>query len=285
MPEGDTVWNTARALERVLVGRELTGSDFRVPRLATTDLTGWTVTQSASRGKHLLLRLTKPAQSSAAGVADAGRRPAPASAYLTLHSHLRMDGSWRTFPASTRWTGGPAHTIRVVLRTADTVAVGYHLHDVALVPTDREDTLVGHLGPDLLGDDWDPAEAVRRLESHLDTPVAEALLDQGNLAGIGNLYVCEVLYLRGIWPWTPVREVPDLPAVVTLAQRLLASNLGRWTQATTGSTRPGESNYVYGRAGRPCRRCGTLIKRGEQGPPGQERLRYWCPTCQPEPTR
>jgi endonuclease VIII len=262
VPEGDTVWNTARALERVLVGRELTGSDFRVPRLATADLTGWTVAESASRGKHLLLRLTKP-----------GRPP------TTLHSHLRMDGSWRTFPAGTRWTGGPAHVIRVVLRTADAAAVGYHLHDVALVPTDREDTLVGHLGPDLLGEDWDPAEAVRRLASQPDTAIAEALLDQRNLAGIGNLYKCEVLYLRGIWPWTPVEEVSDLPAVVSLAQRLLSSNRGRWTQATTGSTRPGEANHVYGRRGQPCRRCGTLIRKMDQG----ERTTYWCPMCQPGP--
>jgi endonuclease-8 len=263
VPEGDTVWNTARALERALVGHRLTGSDFRVPRLATVDLTGWTVDGSASRGKHLLLHLSKPDE-----------QP------LTLHSHLRMDGAWRSFPTGTRWTGGPAHLIRVVLRTEGTVAVGYHLHELALVPTDREHTLVGHLGPDLLGDDWDPAEAVRRLAAHPDAAIAEALLDQSNLAGIGNLYKCELLFLRGSWPWTPVREVPDLPAVVRLAQRLLAANKGRWTQATTGSTRPAEANYVYGRRGQPCRRCGTLVRKAEQA----ERVTYWCPTCQPEPT-
>ena len=278
MPEGDTVWNTARALEGVLVGRELTGSDFRVPRLATADLTGWTVAESATRGKHLLLRLTKPGRTA---MTATPAEPAPASVRLTLHSHLRMDGSWRTFPAGTRWTGGPAHLIRVVLRTADAAAVGYHLHDVALVPTDREDTLVGHLGPDLLGDDWDPVEAVRRLASHPDAAIAEALLDQRSLAGIGNLYKSEVLYLRGIWPWTPVREVADLSAVVTLAQRLLASNKGRWTQVTTGSTRRGAANHVYGLRGQPCRRCGALIRAVDQG----ERTTYWCPTCQPEPAR
>ena len=261
MPEGDTVWNTARALERVLVGQTLTGSDFRVPRLATVDLTGWTVEESASRGKHLLLRLSGP------------RGP------YTLHSHLRMDGAWRTFPTGTRWSGGPAHLIRVVLRTEAAVAVGYHLHDLALVPTDREEALVGHLGPDLLGADWDAQEAARRLAGHPEAAIAEALLDQTNLAGIGNLYKSEVLFLRGIWPWTPVRDVPDLPAVAGLAQRLLAANRGRWTQATTGSTRPHEANYVYGRRGQPCRRCGTLVRRAEQG----ERSTYWCPNCQPEP--
>jgi endonuclease VIII len=262
MPEGDTVWNTARDLGEALAGRVLTGSDFRVPRLATADLAGWTAVESACRGKHLLLRLTDPA----------GTR-------MTLHSHLRMDGAWRTYRMGARWAGPPAHLIRVVLRTADVVAVGYHLHELALVPTGQEHTLVGHLGPDLLGPDWDAAEAVRRLAAQPDTSVAEALLDQRNLAGIGNLYKCEVLYLRGLSPWTPVREVPDLTALAVLAQRLLAANKGRWTQATTGSLRAGEATYVYGRRGRPCRRCGTLIRKVEQG----ERVTYWCPSCQPGP--
>jgi endonuclease VIII len=266
VPEGDTVWNTARVLERALQGRRLTGSDFRVPQLATVDLTGWTVEESASRGKHLLLRLAPPE-----GMTE-GKR-------LTLHSHLRMDGAWRTYPTGTRWSGGPAHLIRAVLRTEGTVAVGYHLHDLALVPTGSEHTLVDHLGPDLLGDDWDPDEAVRRLAAHPDTAIAEALLDQRNLAGIGNLYKSEVLFLRGLWPWTPVRDVPDVPALVRLAQRLLASNRGRWTQVTTGSTRPQEATYVYGRRGQPCRRCGTLIRKEQQA----DRVTYWCPRCQPEP--
>ncbi len=195
MPEGDTVWNTARALHRALAGGELTASDFRVPQLATTRLTGWRVLESASRGKHLLLRLRDPA-----------------GADRTLHSHLRMDGAWRAYAPGERWAARPAHLIRVVLRTADAVAVGYHLHDLTLVPTAREKELVGHLGPDLLGADWDPAEAVRRLAAHPDTEIAEALLDQRNLAGIGNLYKSEVLFLRGVSPWTPVRAVPDLPA-------------------------------------------------------------------------
>jgi endonuclease-8 len=178
-----------------------------------------------------------------------------------------------------RWTGRPAHLIRVALRTGTTVAVGYHLHDLALVPTDREHTLVGHLGPDLLGPDWDPAEAVRRLTRHPDTTIAEALLDQTSLAGIGNLYKCEVLYLRGRWPWTPVRDVPDLTDTVVLAQKLLAANRGRWLQTTTGSLRKPDANYVYGRRSQPCRRCGTLIRKADQG----ERVTYWCPACQPEP--
>ncbi|MBO4163791.1 zinc finger domain-containing protein [Micromonospora antibiotica] len=266
MPEGDTVWNTARVLHRALAGTRLTGSDFRVPTLATTDLSGWTVRESASRGKHLLLRLTAPPQA------------APTTAW-TLHSHLRMDGAWRAYAPGERWTGRPAHLIRVVLRSPEAVAVGYHLHELALLPTADEERLLGHLGPDLLGDDWDPAEAARRLAAAPEVTIGEALLDQRNLAGVGNLYKCELLFLRGLSPWTPVGAVPDLAGTVTLAQRLLAANRGRWTQSTTGSLRRGQTSYVYGRRAQPCRRCGTAIAKEELG----ERVTYWCPTCQPPP--
>ncbi|WP_433356846.1 DNA-formamidopyrimidine glycosylase family protein [Micromonospora saelicesensis] len=261
MPEGDTVWNTARVLHRALAGARITGSDFRVPQLATTDLTDWTVRESASRGKHLLLRLN-----------------APTEEHWTLHSHLRMDGAWRAYAPGERWSGRPAHLIRVVLRSPGAVAVGYHLHDLTLVPTTEEDELVGHLGPDLLGSDWDPAEAVRRLGDHPEQTIGEALLDQRNLAGVGNLYKCEVLFLRGVSPWTPVGGVPDLPGLVALAQRLLAANRGRWTQSSTGSLHRGQTSYVYGRRAQPCRRCGTAIRKEELG----ERVTYWCPVCQPE---
>ncbi|MFF5081005.1 DNA-formamidopyrimidine glycosylase family protein [Actinoplanes sp. NPDC000266] len=259
MPEGDTVWNTARVIERAIAGEVLTGSDFRVPQLATTDLSGWTVAESASRGKHLLLRLTRD-----------GDRP------LTLHSHLRMDGAWRAYKPGERWTGRPAHLIRVVLKTARAVAVGYHLHEVALWPTADEERQLGHLGPDLLGADWDEAEAVRRIAAHPGTTIAEALLDQRNLAGVGNLYKAETLFLRRLWPWTPVSEVDDLGGTVALAQKLVASNRGRWTQTTTGSLRRGETSFVYGRRAQPCRRCGAAIQKDEKG----ERITYWCPRCQ-----
>ena len=266
MPEGDTVWNTARVLDGALGGSVLRQSDFRVPQLATLDLARWRVRGCESRGKHLLLRMVGPGDGRA----------------MTLHSHLRMDGSWRVYSAGETWRGRPGHLIRVVLRTLTTVAVGYHLHDLAFVPTADEQTLVGHLGPDLLGSPdapggWDPEEAVRRLRQRPDRPIAEALLDQRNLAGIGNLYKAEVLFLRGIHPTTPVSTVDDLAAVVTLAQKLLTANKGRWTQATTGSVRRGEETYVYGRANAPCRRCGTLIMREMQS----ERVTFWCPVCQP----
>lgn len=262
MPEGDTVWNTARQLHRALAGGRLTGTDLRVPQLATADLTGAVVLSAVSRGKHLLIRMRT--------VDDRA---------LTLHSHLRMDGAWRTYAPGERWAARPAHLIRAVLRTADAIAVGYHLHELALLPTTDEDGLLGHLGPDLLGTDWDLAEAVRRLAAEPSTPVAEALLDQRNLAGVGNLYKCELLFLRGVWPWTPVRDVPELSRLVELARRLLSANRGRWTQSTTGSTRRTETTYVYGRRAEPCRRCGTAIRRHDRA----ERVTYWCPVCQPAP--
>jgi endonuclease-8 len=266
VPEGDTVWNTAQVLKRALTDTVLTGSDFRVPQLATADLTGWTVAESTCRGKHLLLRL----RDGSGG--DDGRR-------LTLHSHLRMDGSWRAYREGQRWAAKPSHLIRAILRTADVTAVGYHLHELALVPTDEEHRHVGHLGPDLLGPDWDAEVAVNNLLRVPDRAIAEALLDQRNLAGIGNLYKCEILFLRGVSPWTPVQRVPDLTAMVTLAYKLLNANIGRWIQSTTGSLARAETTYVYGRRGQHCRRCRTLIKRVQQG----ERVTYWCPTCQPEP--
>jgi endonuclease-8 len=173
----------------------------------------------------------------------------------------------------------------VVLSTDAVVAVGFHLHDVALVRTDHEDDLVGHLGPDLLGSDWDPDEATQRLLAQPDREIGLALIDQRNLAGIGNLYKCELLFLRGVSPWTKVRDVSDVRGLVVLAQRLLYDNRDRWAQVTTGVPRRGENLYVYGRARYPCRRCGGPISRSIQGaPPVEDRVTFWCPRCQPGPS-
>jgi endonuclease VIII len=257
MPEGDVVWYTARRLHEALAGRALTRSDFRVPRLATADLTGDVVTETVSRGKHLLTRTRGG---------------------LTVHTHLRMDGAWRVQPATDPIR--ESHRIRLILANEDRQAVGYQLGVVELIRTSDEPRVTGYLGPDLLGPDWDPAEAVRRLSAEPGRPIGEALLDQRNLAGAGTFYAAEMLFLRGIDPWRSVGDVEDLDALVELGQRLLDANKTRVGHVTTGDSRPGRESWVYGRAGRPCRRCGTLIKRGEQGPPGQERLRFWCPACQ-----
>ena len=183
MPEGDTVWNTARVLHRALAGARLTGSDFRVPQLATTDLTGWTVRESASRGKHLLLRL--------------GRAAATATDW-TLHSHLRMDGAWRAYAPGERWSGRPAHLIRVVLRSPGAVAVGYHLHELALVPDRRGGgPASGTSAPTCSARTGTRPRRSAGSPPHPEQTIGEALLDQRNLAGVGNLYKCELLFLRG----------------------------------------------------------------------------------------
>ena len=260
MPEGDTVFRTARALDRALSGHDLVRTDFRVPQLATTDLTGATVTETRSRGKHLLTRIA----------AD--------EVNWTLHTHLKMEGSWRIYAIDEKWKR-PAHQARVVLATSERQAVGFSLGIVELLATADEPSVVGHLGPDLLGADWDEAEALRRLQADPDRPVAQALLDQTNLAGIGNLYAAELCFVAGTHPLTPVGEVPDLPRMVRRAKQMLELNKDRATQSTTGNLR--EPTWVYRRDRAPCRRCRTPVQVEMTGAAGRERATYWCPTCQP----
>jgi endonuclease VIII len=259
MPEGDVVWRTARNLDRAMTGREVR-VDLRVPALATARLTA-RITETVSRGKHLLTRF------------DSGD---------TLHTHLKMEGSWHLYRPGEKWRR-PGHEARVVLTSPDWVAVGFSLGIVELLRTDAEDTVVGHLGPDLLGPDWDPVEAVRRLSADPSREIADALLDQRNLAGIGNLYKSEVCFLSGVHPRTPVGQSGDLLRIVERAQGLLAANRERVEQSTTGDLRHHNRHWVYRRVRNPCRRCGTLIKADQQGPEGEERASFWCPSCQPEP--
>lgn len=265
MPEGDTVWRTARRLDQALSGDVLTRADLRVPALATVDLSGAEVLSTVARGKHLLTRLQH------------------ADGDLTLHTHLKMEGAWRVLRPGERWPR-PAHQARVVLETARAQAVGFSLGVVELLPTGDEHAVVGHLGPDLLGADWDPGEAIRRLAAAPDRPLHEALLDQRNLAGIGNMYAAELCFLVGHHPASPVGRA-DLARLTGLAHAVLQENRRRAVQATTGSTRRGETFWVYRRDGRPCRRCGTTIRSGRTGGSGRtdrERATYWCPACQPE---
>ncbi|AVV40146.1 Fpg/Nei family DNA glycosylase [Streptomyces sp. ID05-04B] len=262
MPEGDTVWQAARRLNEALAGKVLTCSDLRVPKFATADLTGRAVLGVTARGKHLLTRV------------EGG---------LTLHSHLRMDGSWKVYTNGQRWTGGPEHQIRAVLGTHDRTAVGYRLPVLELLRTGEEQRAVGHLGPDLLGPDWDPEQALANLLTDPARALGEALLDQRNLAGIGNVFKSELCFLLGATPWLPVGTLPadraaKLPA---LAKKLLEANRDRPNRNTTG--RRGQDLFVYGRAFRPCLRCGTPIRVADQGDGSRERPTYWCPVCQTGP--
>lgn len=260
MPEGDTVWRAARSLDRALTGSVLTTTDFRVPQHATADLTGGTVLGTISRGKHLLTRITR----------DDER--------WTLHTHLKMEGAWRVLRAGQRWSR-PAHQARVVLGTPSVTAVGFSLGIVELLLTADEDTVVGHLGPDLLGPDWDEEEALRRLREDPTRPIGEALLDQTRLAGLGNMYVAELCFVSGLNPRIPVAEVGALPRVVRRGKQMLDLNKERAQQTTTGNLR--EPMWVYRRDKAPCRRCTTKIRVEMMGPVGRERATYWCPSCQP----
>lgn len=255
MPEGDSVHRAATTLHAALAGEELVESDFRVPAYATVDLSGRRVDEVISRGKHLLIRVGN----------------------ATIHSHLKMEGRWDVYAPQARWRS-PGWQARVVLRTSTRVAVGFQLGTLEVVPRGEENRVVGHLGPDLLGPDWDPAVARANLESTPARAIGAALLDQRNLAGIGNVYRSEICFLTGVLPSRAVASVPDLDRVVDLSRQLLEANKDRVPRITTGN--PRERLWVYGRRG-PCLRCGTAIRRGQDADTdGPERVVHWCPSCQ-----
>lgn len=248
MPEGDTVFHTAAMLREHLLGRTLTRCDVRVPKFATVDLTGQVVDEVLSRGKHLFIRV------------------GPAS----IHSHLKMDGSWRIGRQRVD------HRARIILEAGDIRAVGIDLGVLEILERDQDDSVVAHLGPDLLGEDWDPKLAAANLIADPDRPIAAALLDQRVMAGVGNVYSNELCFVFGHLPTAPVRAVADPLRLVSRAREMLWANRSRRNRTTTGDTRAGRQVWVYGRAGQPCRRCGTPIAYDGDA----ERVRYWCPSCQ-----
>jgi endonuclease VIII len=252
MPEGDTVWLTAAILREALVGKALTRCDIRVPKYATVDLTGQVVEEVISRGKHLFIRV------------------GPAS----IHSHLKMDGSWKVSPVDKPSRAG--HRIRIILEAGGIQAVGIDLGVLEILERENDMDTVAHLGPDLLGQDWDPRIAANNLISDPDRSLAEALLDQRVMAGVGNVYCNELCFVTGYLPTTPVGAVKDPLRMVQRARDMLWLNRSRWNRATTGDTRGGRDLWVYGRRGKPCRRCGTPIESDSSG----DRVTYWCPVCQ-----
>jgi endonuclease-8 len=264
MPEGDTVYALARRLDAALRGRVLTHAELRVPAHATAELAGQRVLENETHGKHLLTRL---------------------SGDLTLHTHLLMSGSWTVSDAG-RWL--PKNVmldVRVVLRTDGPAAYGVKIPVVELLRTRDEGDVVGYLGPDPLRDDWDLAEAARRLTEQPNRPLVSALLDQRCVAGFGNLWVNELCFLRGHNPWAAVGAV-DVEALLELGARALrhSATVPGAMQVTTGLRRKGEQHWVAGRAGRPCLRCGTTVQVVAEVSNDPERRRtWWCPTCQPAP--
>ncbi|HEX7195523.1 MAG TPA: DNA-formamidopyrimidine glycosylase family protein [Candidatus Limnocylindria bacterium] len=265
MPEGDTIFRTADVLRAALVGRRITAARAqarpglrRVPDLSR--LAGATVTSVEARGKHLLMGF------------DNG---------LTLRSHLRMSGSWHRYRPGESWRR-PAYQASAILETAESVAVAFNTPVVELLTeTDlRRSRPLRELGPDLLGAKFDTDEAVRRLMGSGTEELGNALLDQRLVAGIGNVYKSEVAFLERLDPWVPVEHIDegDLRGALLTARRLLQANVRGGARVTTGRTARGEGLWVYGRAGRPCRRCGTIVRSARQGE--LARLTYWCPRCQ-----
>lgn len=260
MPEGDTVWRTADRLNRALGGEPITLSDFRFPEIATADLRGAVTIEVVSRGKHLLHRV------------DSG---------LTVHSHLRMEGQWRVerVADTARWLRRA--DLRAAVGTRTWSALGLRLGMLEIVPTSREDEIVGHLGPDVLGPDWDPEQAVLRLLAS-GTMIGAALLDQRVLAGVGTLWASESLFIERMGPWSLSTELAParVDALVARIHRLMDASRHHAVQSSTGVRRRGEEHFVHARSGRPCRRCGSSVRVSMIGPAGRERTMFYCPTCQ-----
>ena len=261
MPEGDTIYRAAVSVRAAVGGKEvvdLWGSARELQRFARR-LRGSTVTAVASRGKHHLVTFDDR---------------------FVLRTHMGMTGSWRVFAPAQRWNKSRGKA-RVVIETADAVAVCFAAPDIQLGTIEQIEQVLSMLGPDLLADDFEPSEAVALSHRSKATIVAELLLDQRVMAGVGNEYKSEVLFLEGLHPETAVTELDDAArmTLVTRSRDLLWVNKDRSVRSTTGSTRRGQEVFVYGRDRRNCRRCGTGVMIAELGEP--KRITYWCPRCQP----
>ena len=265
MPEGDIVRRTAARLDQALAGRRLSRAELRWPTAAEIDLTGRTVLANVPYGKHLLTRL------------DDER---------TLHTHLRMEGRWSIARTGSREASGGRAEVRALLGNEVWTALGKDLGMLDVVPTRDEHTLIGHLGPDVLADDFPQAglpEALRRWAASAPRPACEVLLDQRVAAGIGTIYLAESLFTLGIWPWTPADEVEDPARLLGVARRLMQRSIASAVPGSTGERARGATTLVHGRAGQPCRRCGTPIAVGEAGSAPFTRPVFFCPRCQPAP--
>ena len=273
MPEGDAIFRTARTLHRALAGHEVVKFQSVLPALTRVHedapITGRTVESVSAAGKHLLMRF---------------------SGDLILRTHMRMNGSWHIYRADEQWRR-PRRDMRVLVATREFQAIGFNLPVAQFLHArdlNRQDDL-RFLGPDLLGSSFDSAEAVRRFRERPDSPIADALINQRIVAGAGNVYKSEVLFLCGINPLVPVGSLSDdeLTKILQTAQRYLRVNVDapkggivtyRGYRKTTSRRDQGDGLYVYGRARLPCRKCGTPIEVSAQGP--NARLTYWCPSCQ-----
>jgi len=279
MPEGDTVLRTARGLHRALAGKILARSELRWGELGSVNLDGREVLEVTAYGKHLFARF-------AAGTGSGSGGRTVSAAPLTLHSHLRMDGSWRIHATGSRpWPSLQDNQIRAVLQNREWTTVGVLLGMLDLVPTDAEEQLIGPLGPDIMADDWEASgrtEAIARLTSQRGNPIGAVLLDQSVVAGIGTFYMAESIFAQRLSPWVAAGDL-DAGALLDTARRQLLRGATMVAPNTTGDPRAKERSYVHSRSGRPCRRCGTIVRVAMVGRAPAERPAFYCPTCQPGP--
>ncbi|HEX5216712.1 MAG TPA: DNA-formamidopyrimidine glycosylase family protein [Vicinamibacterales bacterium] len=273
MPEGDTIFRTARTLQRALAGGTVTKFETHLSQLAVVDrrapIAGRLILDVSARGKHVLIEL---------------------SGDLFLRSHLRMHGSWHLDRPGERWRA-PRTDARIVVTTAEWIAIAFNVSDAEFLTRaelERHPRLWA-LGPDLLSPTFDAAEAARRIREAPARHIAEAILRQQSLAGLGNVFKSELLFLCKVHPFTPVAGVSDdaLNCLIQRGRKLIALNVAEDAIAaganvgrtTTGRLNPREQFYVYGRAGKPCFKCGTIIATASET--GGRRT-YWCPSCQSE---
>ncbi len=275
MPEGDTIFRTARALGRALGGREVTAFRSTYPTLTRfhddEPITGRTVERVEARGKWLLIHFSGGA---------------------TLATHMLMSGSWHIYRPGERWQQ-PRQNLRIAIENEEFLALGFKvpMAQMHTALTLRRDARIPPPETDVLRDSFDAAEAVRKMRERAAEEIADVLLDQKVLAGVGNVFKSEICFVCGVDPFSRVDALSDerLHALVAAARKLLGANVledsgdtivtygGRWRRTTRASD-PAESLWVYGRAGEPCRRCGERIESRLQGP--NARVSFWCSGCQ-----
>jgi endonuclease-8 len=269
MPEGDTIFRAARALDRALSGRTITRFESVLPKLTRVDedapIDGRTVERVEARGKHLLMHL---------------------SGGLTLRTHMRMNGSWHIYRPGEAWRKARSH-MRIAIETAEFVAVAFNVGEAEFLDARalmRHEEL-RQLGPDLLADAFDRDESLRRLRERNDGEIGAALIAQRVMAGAGNVFKSEILFVSRVNPFARVASLTDedLGRIVDVARRLLQLNVaeGSSGRRTAGGLARGDRLWVYGRSGEPCRKCGTPIGFAKQGQ--DARVTYWCPSCQTLP--
>lgn len=261
MPEGDTILRTAKNLGKAIAGKKLTRVRSAVPAVAAAPLAGKRIREIEARGKNLLIHLEDGS---------------------VVYTHLRMAGTWHIYRPGEQWRK-PTRLARLVLETADFVAVCFNAPVVEVLDARdvKRHPVLGKLGPDLLTPEFNLGDARRRLRQRETLAVGEALLVQSAVAGIGNVYKSETLFLCGTDPRVRLRQLSDqdLDRILLKAAELMSQNLDGFPRITCDAGGRGR-HWVYRRSGRPCRRCGSIIRVTRQGAAG--RSTYWCPTCQPE---